>query len=490
MADRPNIVYMLNDHQPYYRHGWDGGPAVKRPNFERLAVNGVTFTRSYTACPLCGPARRTMLTGLFPHNHREIKNNANHPYDREVYLDLLAEAGYRNYYYGKWHAGPGTAYDHACQGFSYPGYNNPYTKSEYKVYLEKRRLPVPEIFIERSFWPPVLNSGEVNPMREGELYRQERRWCNEHGCGVMLAPTDTHEAFFLANLAMQKLRELATSGEKRPFTLRVDFWGPHQPYFPTQEYADMYIPEDIPEYGNFCDVLSDKPEIYRSEANFPMGRDDRLVIPSPLPWSEWQKVLARAYAQVTLVDAAGGLILDAIEELGLSENTLVVWATDHGDGLACHGGHFDKRSYMPEEMVRVPLAIQWPGRIPAGQVSDALASNLDYAPTFLDAAGTGFSGPVDGMSLLPLVCCETSEWREDLMCETHGHMEDHVGRLVVTDRYKYVANAGQKDELYDLEVDPYELNNRVDDPIMTGVLEDMKTRLESWRARTDDAEAL
>ena len=205
MSKRPNIVFILNDHQTYYRHGWDGGPRVQRPQFDRLARRGVEFSRAYTACPLCGPARRTMLTGVFPHNHGEIKNDTNHPFDREVYLDLLASAGYRCWYYGKWHAGSGTALEHGCQGFSYPSYNNPYTKPEYKDYLKRRGLPEPEILIERSFWGPVIG-GKPNLMRAGERYRQDRAWCNEHASGLMLTPDDTHEAFFLANLACERLK--------------------------------------------------------------------------------------------------------------------------------------------------------------------------------------------------------------------------------------------------------------------------------------------
>ena len=154
MADRPNIVFLLNDHQAHYRHGWDAGPKIQRPHFDRLASEGITFERAYTACPLCGPARRTMLTGLFPHNHKEIHNGTDHPYDREVYLDILSEQGYRNYYYGKWHAGAGTAYDHACEGLSYPSYNNPYNKPEYLEYLAQRRLPEYEVVIQRSFLDP------------------------------------------------------------------------------------------------------------------------------------------------------------------------------------------------------------------------------------------------------------------------------------------------------------------------------------------------
>jgi arylsulfatase A-like enzyme len=485
MDSRPNVLFLLNDHQAYYRHGWDSGPKIQRPHFERLASEGIVFERAYTACPLCGPARRTMLTGLLPHSHGEIKNDMNAPYTHELYLDTLAAIGYRNYYYGKWHAGPGTAYDHHCEGFSYPSYNNPYTKPEYKAYLERNGLPEPEILIERSFDP--WKEG----LREGERYRQQAAWCNEHASGIMVTPKETHEAFFLASLACDRLRTLAESKDDQPFALRVDFWGPHQPYFPTQEFADLYNPEDIPEYGNFGDDLRNKPEIYRSEANLPLNKDGRIIVPNPLPWSEWQKVLARCYAQITLVDAAGGMILDTLDELGFANNALVVWTTDHGDALACHGGHFDKRSYMPEEMVRIPLAIRYAGYIAPGQRSDRLVSNIDLAATLLDAAGTGFQDDVHGRSLLPLCTGQGTRWRDDLVCETHGHGEDHIGRLVVTEQYKYVANQGQMNELYDLENDPYELVNLVNHPAYRDMLLDMKSRLSEWQHKTrDDATAL
>ena len=248
----------------------------------------------------------------------------------------------------------------------------------------------------------------------------------------------------------------------------------------------MYNPEEISEYASFRDDLKSKPEIYRSESNFPLHEDKKLIIPNPLPWSEWQKVLARCYGQITMVDAAGGLILDTLDELGLAENTFVVWTTDHGDAVACHGGHFDKRSYMPEEMVRIPMAIRFPGRIPPAQQSHHLVSNLDIAPTLLDAGATSFGDAVHGSSLLPICAGDNMEWRDDLMCETHGHGEDHVGRLVVTDRHKYVANKGQMDELYDLQADPYEMRNLVDAPEHSDILSDLKARLLEWQRKTRD----
>jgi len=478
-SDKPNIIFLLNDHQAYYRRGWDGGPRPQRPHFDRLASEGVNFTHAYTACPLCMPARRTMLTGVFPHNHRLLQNNETvEPSSHDVYLDLLAREGYRNSYFGKWHSGPGCAYDHHCEGYSYTSYGNPYTTPEYKAFCEARGLPTAQHLIERDF-----AHSQRKVMAEGELYRCEDDWCNEHASGVTVTPKETHESFFLANLACEKLRELA--GSEQPFHLRVDFWGPHQPYFPTQEFVDLYNPEDIPVYGNFHDELTNKPEIYRREGNEPLHKDGTIIVPNPLPWSEWQKVLARCYAHITMVDAAGGMILDTLDELGLADNTCVVWTTDHGDALACHGGHFDKSSYMPEEMMRVPMAVRWPGRIGSGQVSDKLVSLIDVAPTLLDVAESEFGNPVDGTSLVPL-CTGDAEWRDDLMGVTHGHGERIEGRMLATERYKYIATRGQMQELYDLDADPYELNNLIDDPAYGDVLNDLRQRLRAWQTRTGD----
>jgi arylsulfatase A-like enzyme len=129
-----------------------------------------------------------------------------------------------------------------------------------------------------------------------------------------------------------------------------------------------------------------------------------------------------------------------------------------------------------------------PGRVPPRQVSEALVSNIDVAPTMLDAAGLAFDADVHGRSILPLAAGEAGDWRDDLMCETHGHGHHHIGRLVVTDRYKYVANKGDMDELYDLSADPYEMANLVDDPDHTHVLADLRARLTTWQEKTGDSE--
>ena len=165
-----------------------------------------------------------------------------------------------------------------------------------------------------------------------------------------------------------------------------------------------------------------------------------------------------------MVDAAGGLVVDKLRELGLDENTIVIWTTDHGDAIACQGGHFDKDSHMAQEVERIPMAIRWPGSIQPGQTSDRLVFTCDLPATMLDAAGLAFPERVDGKSLLELGCHRPGEkdWRTSLMCETYGHGYGLtlLGRMVVDENnIKYTCFEGQQDELYDLNADPYEMKN-------------------------------
>ncbi|TDE14313.1 sulfatase-like hydrolase/transferase [Jiangella asiatica] len=475
----PNVVILLNDHQAHYRHGWDDGPRVRRPQFDRLRGAGVTFERAYCQSPLCSPARRSIVSGRYPHSHGEIRNDTGTPFDEPTLFSELAAAGYAQYYFGKWHAGPGTAQDLGAEGFSYPSYNNPYTKPEYATYLASRGLPEPTIQVERSFHPP--DWGE--PL-EG-LYRQTGGWCNEHAIGVLQSPDDTHEAYFLANLACEQLDRLAAEDSERPFSMVVSFWGPHAPYFPTQRFLDMYPPGDIPPYGSVHDDLAGRTEVHWREGNHPMGAGDRLVQPSALSWQEWQRVLAHCYAQNTLVDDAAGRILDRLDALSLTDHTLVVWLADHGDAIASHGGHFDKRSYLTEEVLRIPFALRWPGGVAAGQTVRDRVGQIDILPTVLDAAGAPPPAGIDGASLLPLVRGEQG-WRDEIVCETHGHGEKIVGRALIGSRYKYVAYDGIGEELYDLVTDPYELHNLTGSPEHHGRLAASRERLRDWRAATGD----
>lgn len=473
VIEQPNILMLVTDHQLHYRHGWDGGARLLRPGFDRFASNATTFTRAYAVTPLCGPARRSLLNGLYPHNHRNIHNQSESAFAEDVYFRPLEAAGYENFYYGKWHAGPGTAKDFGCEGLCPSFYGNPYITPEYRTYLNELGIERGSHRVDTYFWNES-SKAKFKTLFEGATdYFCEYDWCGEPCVGLTESTKESHESFFLSHLACRKLDEIASDPRQRPFHMRVDMWAPHQPYFPTQEYLDMYDPSEILEYGSFRDDLSDKPVCYR-KMNRPIADESgNLIVPSIFPWEEWQRILAHAYAQTTMTDDAIIRIVDRLDEVGLADNTVVIWTSDHGDALASHGGMFDKGSFMTEEIVRIPLAIRLPNGQQARPIVDALVNTTDIVPTIMELSGTQLRNEADGTSLVPL-CNGKGDQRETMLIESYGqgYRDKQRSRTLVTSRYKYTVYEEDICELYDLENDPYELNNLRDSCSVAGELDE------------------
>ena len=175
----------------------------------------------------------------------------------------------------------------------------------------------------------------------------------------------------------------------------------------------------------------------------------------------------------------------ALSELGLEDDTAVLFSTDHGDMTGAHGGFFDKGPFMYEETYHIPLVARVPGAGRPG-VCSRFVSNMDLATTALDIAGTEIPERHEGRSLLPLIRDPAHEWPDDVMCEFHGHRYLYSQRMLRWDRYKYVFNVSECDELYDLEQDPHELRNCLGDPLYADRLRDGQRRLRMWMERTDD----
>ena len=171
--------------------------------------------------------------------------------------------------------------------------------------------------------------------------------------------------------------------------------------------------------------------------------------------------------------------MDELERLGLLENTLIIYTTDHGGALGSNGGLVDKGWLMVDETVRIPMTVRWPDRVEAGITTDQFVSNMDLVPTVLEAAGAEMLAPMDGKSLLPLFQqSERVAWREEIMLEHHGHYgEEHFQRQLRYSQYKYVAHLEDCDELYDLRQDPYELDNLAESPQLQTILKEMRRRL-------------
>jgi arylsulfatase A-like enzyme len=483
MNKQPNILLIITDHQAFCHHNRPGEFEYVWPRFRQFCTEGAAFDRAYSVCPICTPARSSIVTGVYPSRHGLVWNTdgrTRRDFDsgQQLYSHYLAQAGYRNAYVGKWHCGHARLpVDYGIEGWTLPDYGRIYMSDAYREYAGKRGLGKARARIEHNLNHPEWAGQTLTLVHESP-------WHFMNGSGVLQGPPEAHEEQFVAHLAVGKLREL-TQGSQ-PWSLVASFWGPHQPYFPTEPFASLIDPASIPEYPSFGDDLSGRPVRHYMHRDF-----HHVGAKAWQDWSIWQQILARAYGQGLQTDAAVGQILDALFECGAAENTMVIWCSDHGDALASHGGLWDKASTFTEEVARIPLAVRWPVRFAGERSSDRLVSNMDVTATMLAAAGVAVPTTMDSRSLLPL--CEgnvDADWADELICEHNGHGgEDILQRIVIYDRFKYVAALYDGDELYDLAEDPYELHNLSDVPEYRETRTDLRRRIVAHIEGTNDNRA-
>jgi len=461
--ERLNILFIMSDQQRYDSLSCVGRSICKTPFLDELASRGVRFDNAYSVCALCSPARASMLTGLYPHNHRMTRNN-DWPDPQEVVRDLpghiglisqyLIEAGYNCGYSGKWHCGhkkvPST---YGFVGMDVPDYGNPYKTREYTLYISSRGL-------ER---PRIISSERKGPVEVGTL-SESAEACEPH---------------FVAEFAIGLMEKFGREWERdgKPFMLFVSFWGPHHPYLVPEPYASMYNPEDIELWPNFHDKLVDKPYVQKRFLET-WGEPDEEI---------WRKAIAKYWGFCTFIDAEVGRLLNALREMNLENDTAVIFSTDHGDMTGSHGGFWDKGPFMYEETYHIPMIIYWPGKSSGGRKCNKLVSNMDLAATVLDIAGAPLPENLDGRSLVPLLHDPDADWPDDLMCEFHGHRFPYPQRMLRWGHYKYIFNVGDHDELYDLEADPYEMVNLINDQAMISVVKECRRRLLKWIRKTEDS---
>jgi arylsulfatase A-like enzyme len=307
---------------------------------------------------------------------------------------------------------------------------------------------------------------------------QRNRWFGE--TDPEITPGQSRLAW-TANQAISLLRQAAA--QPAPFFIRWDPSEPHLPNVVPEPYASLYPPAQIAPWGNFADDLIDKPYIQRQQRRT-WGIDGWT-------WEQWAPLVGRYLGEITLLDHQLGRILAALDELGLAENTVVIYTADHGDLCGGHG-MIDKHFVMYDELVRVPLLVRWPAQIRPGRKVEAFVSHsLDLAATFCELAEAALPPTFAGKSLLPLFRQDISEmdhgWRQDIFATYHGNQFGLYSQRMVRDRrWKYVWNATAEDEMYDLACDAGELTNLAARPEYGRQLAYMRLRLVDWMEQTKD----
>jgi len=461
-SERPNILYIMTDQQRYDSLSCVERSICRTPHLDQLASEGIRFDNAYSICALCSPARTSMLTGQYPHHHRMFNNNdmmqwasRNLPDGIRMISQDLSEAGYNCGYSGKWHCGetkiPST---YGFEGMDVPNYGNPYRTQEYADYLAAHGL-------ER-------------PGRPSSDYP----WAG----GTLNVPVEACGTHFVADFALDLLRRYGDEREAsgKPFLQFVSFWGPHHPCFIPEPYASMYDPADVELWPSLREDLSRKPRV--------QDRFLRSFYPKAPDLSDdvWRWIIAKYWGFCTLVDDEVGRLLGALKEMGREQDTAVFFSTDHGDMTGGHGGLWDKGPFMYEDTYHIPLIARVPGVTSPGTSCNRLVSNMDLATTALQVAGLPIPSDHDGRDLVPLFRDPEADWRDDLMTEFHGHRFWYSQRMVRWDHYKFIFNAPDQDELYDLADDSHEMTNLIGDPAYAAIAQEGRERLLKWIQDSDD----
>ncbi len=446
MPRLPNILLIVSDQHRYDCTGYSRDYPVRTPHIDRLAEGGVWFDRAYTPIPLCGPARQAFLSGRRPEAlgtlwnvGSTLKIPAMEPTEY-VWPRALQRAGYRNAYIGKWHVHP----EHGATAYGYDAY---VPTAAYSAY---RQSHFPDVVMEKDWM------GAVDPV-----------------------PLEAARTHWLADRAIEYLQDY-TADAATPWHIRLDFPEPHLPCQPVQAFAERYDPAAIPPWRSFGDTLEGKPYIQQQQLlNWNLEHHT---------WQDWAAAVARYYAIVEQMDDAIGKVLNRLDELGATQNTLVIYTSDHGD---MGGGHrmMDKHYVMYEDVVRIPLALRWPGRIQPGRTCSRWVSHfLDLPPTLLEVIGRPVPSDFHGRSLLPLLRGEPAPgWREEVVATYNGQQFGlYTQRMLRTEEWKYVWNATDIDELYDLKRDTDELHNVIADPAHREKIADFRRRLYHILVREGD----
>ncbi|MCA1809203.1 MAG: sulfatase-like hydrolase/transferase [Kiritimatiellia bacterium] len=466
-----NILYIMTDQQRYDSLGLAGQSICRTPCLDRLAARGVNFSNAYSVCALCTPARASMLTGLYPHKHKLLINQDHqHPVADEfpdhirLISNDLKDAGYNCGYAGKWHCGttkvPST---YGFEGMDVPGYGS-HQRNPYILEYQRRNGLAPPELLEC-----IPESARASNKLTGTT-------------GTFSGPPQACEPWFTAEYSIDLMRRYADAYQTagKPFMMFTSFWGPHHPCNVPEPYASMYLPKDVRLWGSFYDDLKSKPraqQIFR-DSIYPGGKD--------LDEATWKKMIAKYWGLCSFVDSQVGRLVEALEELGLADSTAILFSSDHGDTCGCHGGLWDKGPFMYEDTYHIPLIASVPGLGQPGTTCDKFVLNMDLATTALALAGVPPADGHDGRSLLPLMADPAADWPDDVMCEFHGHRFLYTQRMLRWRDYKYVFNAADFDELYDLAGDPSEMNNLIADDGYRSVAEECRQRLLAWIKRTDD----
>jgi N-acetylglucosamine-6-sulfatase len=434
----PNVIVILVDDLRFDSLGCTGHPFLQTPGIDRMAAEGLRFNRAFVTTSLCSPSRASLFTGQYMHRHGVIDNNVPLPKQTVLLPQILRQGGYQTAMIGKWHMGGGS-------DAPVPGFDR---------------------------WVSFKGQGfYTSPGGEWSL--------NVDGQGT------PHRGYITDELTDYAIDWLDKLDKDRPFYLHLAHKAVHAPFEPAPRHRSLYANQvmNLPKLPSDWETRDGVPMWVKNQRNSWHGIE--YPYHSKFDFADYY----RTYCQtLQAVDDSVGRLLDWVRQSPQRDRTLVLFLSDNGFLWGEHG-LIDKRcSY--EESIRIPMLMWGPGWIRRPAVVDAMAANIDIAPTVLDLAGIPSPQPMDGVSLASLVRDPSaSAPRKELFYEYFWEWnfpQTPTQFALRTDRYKFIEYHGiwDTDELFDLSADPEEQINLVQDPKHQGTLRDLRRRLHAIRQQT------
>ena len=469
--DRPNIVLITTDQQRFDTINALGFSHMETPNLDRLVSEGVSFSNCHITAPSCAPARASLFTGYYPHTTGIHKNGDRW---RHGWVERLAASGYYTVNIGKMHTAP---YDTKM------GFHERYeveNKDRYLAPVPGGEPPLPgEKFYLDEWDRALMAKGVVKQQRE--LYRHRDDYEERLGAFEWEQPESTHPDVFVGERTVQWLDMMPKSD--RPLFMSIGFPGPHPPYDPVPRWAETYLDRELPEpVMSEADLEGQPAALDALRDHMERSDHDSTTHQVDAPPEARHRQRAYYYANVSMIDEHVGQILDALEANGY-DDTVVIFTSDHGDALGDHG-HIQKWT-MYDIITRVPTIVWAPDRFDGGRTVDELIQWFDLGPTILDLAETAHPPGMEAQTILSAL--EGNQWsgREYVYAE---HSRDGILQetaymtMIRSDRWKLVHFVDHDDgQLFDLETDPNEMDNRWDDPDVKAVKDQLLDQLLAWR---------
>ena len=463
-ADRPNIIFINTDQQRFDTIGALGFDHMETPNLDRLVNEGVAFTDCHTTAPSCAPSRASLFTGMYPHTTGILKNGDEW---RHSWVERLQDSGYYTVNVGKMHTSPFE---------TEMGFDERYVVENKDRYLGDR------FYLDE--WDKAMQARGLTKQQR-EFYREWNDYDERLGAFEWELPEDAHPDVFVGDLATRWLSTKPKTDE--PLFLEIGFPGPHPPYDPTVEYIEKYADADLPEVVLSDADLENQPPALKALREHHVEVDhDSLVHQIEATDEQRRRQRAYYYANVSMIDTMIGEIIHSLEVNGYLENSIIIFASDHGDALGDHG-HSQKWT-MYDAITRVPAVVWAPDRFASGETRDGLCQLMDLGPTILELAGVSVPDEMEAQSLVAAL--ENDDWEgRDYVFAEHGRdgilTETEFMTMVRSDDWKLVHFLNEPHgQLFDLRNDPTEEVNRWDDPDAAEKKAELLGVLREWRIRS------